>query len=124
MSDTAARLKALLAQRIVVIDGAMGTMLQTYKLQEGDFRGERFRDSAKDLKGNNDVLNLTRPDVVAEIHRGYLDAGADMALWSNPAFPATVLDDLEAALARGELDAAANDRAVTRILIAKGRCAA
>src|SRR5262245_11625641 len=76
MSDAAARLRALLAQRIVVIDGAMGTMLQTYRLQEPDFRGERFRDNAKDLKGNSDVLNLTRPDVVAEIHKRYLEAGA------------------------------------------------
>ena len=72
---SAARLKALLAQRIVVIDGAMGTMIQARRLQEQDYRGERFKDNPKDLKGNSDVLNLTRPDVITDIHRAYLEAG-------------------------------------------------
>ena len=74
----AAQLPALLAQRILVIDGAMGTMIQRYKLGEADFRGERFADHGKDLKGNNDLLQLTRPDVIREIHDQYLAAGADM----------------------------------------------
>src|SRR6478736_7673358 len=68
----------LLAKRILVLDGAMGTMIQRFKLTEADFRGARFKDHPKDLKGNNDVLVLTRPDVIAEIHTEYLDAGADI----------------------------------------------
>ena len=71
-------LRALLAERIVVIDGAMGTMLQAERLGERDFRGDRFRDHPKDLKGNSDLLSLTRPDVIEKIHREYLLAGADI----------------------------------------------
>lgn len=71
-------LPALLAQRIAIIDGAMGTMIQRYKLTEADFRGARFADHGKDLKGNNDLLVLTRPDVIREIHDQYLAAGADL----------------------------------------------
>jgi 5-methyltetrahydrofolate--homocysteine methyltransferase len=67
-----------LQKRILVIDGAMGTMIQRYELTEEDFRGERFRDHASDLKGNNDLLNITRPDVIKAIHAEYLDAGADI----------------------------------------------
>ncbi len=67
-----------LQKRILVIDGAMGTMIQRYQLTEEDFRGERFRDHKSDLKGNNDLLNITRPDVIKEIHAEYLDAGADI----------------------------------------------
>ena len=74
----AVELPALLAQRIVIIDGAMGTMIQRYKLGEGDFRGDRFEDHPKDLKGNNDLLVLTRPDVIRAIHDAYLAAGADL----------------------------------------------
>ena len=74
----AEELVALLRERIVVIDGAMGTMIQAHKLGEADFRGERFSDHARDLKGNSDLLNLTRPDVITQIHREYLDAGADI----------------------------------------------
>ena len=71
-------LKRLLAERILVLDGAMGTMVQRHKLTEADFRGERFKNHPKDLKGNNDVLVLTRPDVIAGIHAEYLAAGADI----------------------------------------------
>ena len=67
-----------LARRILVIDGAMGTMVQGYRLEEADYRGGRFATHGHDLKGNNDLLSLTRPDVIAEIHRAYLDAGADL----------------------------------------------
>ncbi|KDB53471.1 homocysteine S-methyltransferase [Sphaerotilus natans subsp. natans DSM 6575] len=74
----AARLPELLQQRIVILDGAMGTMIQRYKLTETDFRSERLKDHPKDLKGNNDLLVLTRPDVIGEIHRQYLAAGADL----------------------------------------------
>src|ERR1043166_6747880 len=72
-------LEALLRERIVVLDGAMGTMIQQYKLSEQDYRGERFADwKGKDLKGSLELLNITRPQVVEEIHAAYLDAGADI----------------------------------------------
>ena len=74
----AAELPELLRQRIVVLDGAMGTMIQRYKLTEADYRGERFKDHPKDLKGNNELLQFTRPDVISEIHEQYLAAGADI----------------------------------------------
>lgn len=67
-----------LQQRILLIDGGMGTMIQGYQLQESDFRGTRFADWPCDLKGNNDLLVLTRPDVIAAIHDAYLAAGADI----------------------------------------------
>jgi 5-methyltetrahydrofolate--homocysteine methyltransferase len=67
-----------LQDRILIIDGAMGTMIQQYKLQENDYRGERFRDWASDVKGNNDLLCITRPDIIKEIHKKYLAAGADI----------------------------------------------
>jgi 5-methyltetrahydrofolate--homocysteine methyltransferase len=66
----------MLEERILIMDGAMGTMIQSYKLDEADFRGERFKDHKKDLKGNNDILCLTKPDLVEKIHRQYLDVGA------------------------------------------------
>lgn len=68
----------ILKERIMIIDGAMGTMIQPYKLEEADFRGERFKDHSHPLKGNNDLLSITRPDVIKEIHRKYLEAGADI----------------------------------------------
>ena len=73
-----ATLKELLAQRILIIDGAMGTMIQRHKLEEADYRGERFADWASDLKGNNDLLVLTQPQIIQGIHEAYLDAGADI----------------------------------------------
>jgi 5-methyltetrahydrofolate--homocysteine methyltransferase len=77
-NERIAALRRLLDQRILVIDGAMGTMIQDYKLAEADYRGERFKNWGCDLKGNNDILVLTRPEIVAQIHRAYLDAGADI----------------------------------------------
>src|SRR5271155_3386764 len=77
-SPTLHPLEALLQKRIVIIDGAMGTTLQGFKLTEADFRGERFKDHHKDLKGNGDLLVLTRPDVIAAVHRSFLEAGADI----------------------------------------------
>ncbi|MFI4921850.1 MAG: homocysteine S-methyltransferase family protein, partial [Gammaproteobacteria bacterium] len=71
-------LERLLAARILILDGAMGTMIQARDLTEEDFRGSRFAAHGRDLKGNNDLLTLTRPDVIADIHRAYLDAGADI----------------------------------------------
>ncbi|MGA3182908.1 MAG: homocysteine S-methyltransferase family protein, partial [Verrucomicrobiota bacterium] len=77
-TDRAAALLQLLRERIVILDGAMGTMLQTWNLSEEGFRGERFKDWPRDLKGNNDLLNLTQPDIVQAVHRQYLQAGADI----------------------------------------------
>ena len=74
----AAELPSLLQQRILVIDGAMGTMIQRCKLTEADYRGTRFKDHPKDLKGNNELLQFSRPDVLREIHEAYLAAGADI----------------------------------------------
>ena len=76
--DRTAELQALLSERILLLDGAMGTMIQRHKLEEADYRGERFRDWSCDLKGNNDLLTLTRPDIIRAIHQAYLDAGADI----------------------------------------------
>ncbi|MBS1527487.1 MAG: methionine synthase, partial [Bacteroidetes bacterium] len=67
-----------LKKRILVIDGAMGTLIQRYQLSEADFRGERFKNHPSDVKGNNDLLNITRPDIIRAIHKEYLDAGADI----------------------------------------------
>src|SRR5919201_3676878 len=72
------RLRDLLEQRILVLDGAWGVLLQSRGLSEEAWRGERFRDHARDVKGDPDLLNLTRPDIVSSIHRGYLEAGADI----------------------------------------------
>ncbi|WP_287369941.1 homocysteine S-methyltransferase family protein, partial [Thauera sp.] len=77
-ADRTAELRQLLADRILILDGAMGTMIQQEKLGEADYRGDRFLDHPKDLKGNNDLLVLTRPDVIVGIHRAYLEAGADI----------------------------------------------
>ena len=71
-------LPGILKQRIAVLDGAMGTMIQRFKLTEAQYRGERFKDFPKDVKGNNELLSLTRPDIIRDIHEGYLAAGADM----------------------------------------------
>ena len=73
-----ATLKQALQERILILDGAMGTMIQTYQLQEADYRGARFQDYHRDVKGNNDLLLLTRPDVISAIHTAYLEAGADI----------------------------------------------
>ena len=78
MSNRIEHLQRLLRERIVIIDGAMGTMIQRYKLEENDYRGERFAAWHKDLKGLNDLLNVTKPAVIEEIHRQYLEAGADI----------------------------------------------
>lgn len=74
----AQQLPAILARRIAILDGAMGTMIQRFKLTEEQYRGERFKDFPRDVKGNNELLSLTRPDVIRDIHEGYLAAGADL----------------------------------------------
>ena len=72
------KLNKILTERILVLDGAMGTMIQRYNLSEDDFRGNRFKDHPHDLKGNNDLLSLTQPEIIKEIHRAYFNAGADI----------------------------------------------
>src|SRR5881275_437127 len=74
----AKELPAILEKRIAILDGAMGTMLQRFRLSEADYRGERFKDHPKDLRNNGDLLSLTRPDVVCDIHESYLAAGVDI----------------------------------------------
>jgi 5-methyltetrahydrofolate--homocysteine methyltransferase len=71
-------LKAAAKERILILDGAMGTMIQRYKLDEAGYRGERFKDHPRDLKGNNDLLVLSQPEIISEIHSAYLEAGADI----------------------------------------------
>lgn len=73
------KIEEILQQRILVLDGAMGTMIQRHKLTEEDFRGERFKNHQFPLKGNNDLLSLTRPDIIKDIHRQYFEVGADIA---------------------------------------------
>ena len=77
-SATEARLRELMARRILILDGAMGTMIQSHRLTEAQFRGDRFAGHAVDVRGNNDLLVLTRPEIVREIHEQYLEAGADL----------------------------------------------
>ena len=77
-TNRTALLHQLAAKRILILDGAMGTMIQSYKLTETDYRGERFKDFPHDLKGNNDLLALTQPKIIREIHSAYLEAGADI----------------------------------------------
>ncbi|MDO9242634.1 MAG: homocysteine S-methyltransferase family protein, partial [Rhodocyclaceae bacterium] len=95
--DRSSELRDLLAQRILILDGAMGTMVQKHGLVEADYRGERFAKHAKDLKGNNDLLSLTQPDVIGGIHAAYLEAGADI-LETNT-FNATRVSQAEYGLA-------------------------
>jgi 5-methyltetrahydrofolate--homocysteine methyltransferase len=96
-ADRSKLLRELLAQRILILDGAMGTMVQKHELVEADYRGTRFADHGKDLKGNNDLLCLTRPDVIGGIHAAYLEAGADI-LETN-SFNATRVSQAEYGLA-------------------------
>ena len=76
--DATPQLSAILAERTLVIDGAMGTLIQAHQLTEADYRGELFADHHSDLKGDNDLLSLTRPELIRDIHRDYLAAGADL----------------------------------------------
>ncbi|HWD91914.1 MAG TPA: methionine synthase [Verrucomicrobiae bacterium] len=78
MTDNTEQLKRILRERIAIIDGAMGTTIRTYGLSEADIRGERFKDAKKDLKNNGDIYSLTRPDVICDIHRRFLEAGSDI----------------------------------------------
>jgi 5-methyltetrahydrofolate--homocysteine methyltransferase len=101
------QLPGILAQRIAILDGAMGTMIQRYKLGEADFRGERFKDHPKDLKGNNDLLQLTKPEVIREIHEQYLAAGADIIETNTFGATTVAQDDYGLAHVARELNVAA-----------------
>jgi 5-methyltetrahydrofolate--homocysteine methyltransferase len=100
-------LPELLAQRILILDGAMGTMIQRFRLTEADFRGERFREHGKDLKNDSDVLALTRPDIVRDIHEGYLAAGADIIETNTFGANALAQDDYGLAHVAREMNVAA-----------------
>ncbi|MCA9778075.1 MAG: homocysteine S-methyltransferase family protein, partial [Candidatus Eremiobacteraeota bacterium] len=88
--------RRLASERILIIDGAMGTALQSYKFEEADFRGTRFADWSCSLQGANDMLCLTQPDAVRSVHAGYLDAGADMIETNTFNANAVSLADYEA----------------------------
>jgi 5-methyltetrahydrofolate--homocysteine methyltransferase len=78
MTETKTDIRRILKERVLLLDGAMGTMIQGYHLNEEDYRGEQFKSHPRDLKGNNDLLSITRPDVIREIHEAYLEAGSDI----------------------------------------------
>ncbi|HRG88756.1 MAG TPA: homocysteine S-methyltransferase family protein, partial [Chitinophagales bacterium] len=78
MSNTKSKFEQEIEKRILVLDGAMGTMIQRYTLTEEDFRAERFKNHPHDLRGNNDLLSITQPQIIKEIHAQYLEAGADI----------------------------------------------
>jgi 5-methyltetrahydrofolate--homocysteine methyltransferase len=106
--ESTVRLESLLAERILVMDGAMGTMVQTKGLEEADFRGERFQDHPSDLKGNNELLSLTRPDVIRDIHDSFLEAGCDIIETNTFGSNAIAQSDygLEALVAEQNLESA------------------
>lgn len=88
-------LKIALSERILVLDGAMGTMLQAYNFTEEDFRGERFKDFHRSVKGNNDMLSITQPEAIAEVHRKYFEAGADIVETNTFSGTAIAMADYE-----------------------------
>jgi 5-methyltetrahydrofolate--homocysteine methyltransferase len=98
---------ALLKQRVVIFDGAMGTMIQRHRLSEEQFRGERFKTWRSDLRGNNDLLVITQPQIIADIHRSYFDAGADVI--STNTFNSTSVSQADYGMQSvvGELNSAA-----------------
>jgi len=99
-------LPALLAQRIVILDGAMGTMIQRLRLTEADYRGERFRDHPSDLKNNGELLSLTRPDVIRDVHESYLAAGADIIETNTFGATRIAQDDYRLGALAGEMNLA------------------
>ena len=100
-------IKDCLNERILIIDGAMGTMIQRHKLKEEDYRGERFKNWPSDVKGNNDLLNLTRPDLITAIHKEYLEAGADIIETNTFSSTAIAMADYEMQSLAYELNVAA-----------------
>lgn len=104
---TEERIKSLMQQRVLILDGAMGTMIQSYNLQEEDYRGERFKNLPGIQKGNNDLLVITRPDVIGDIHRRYLEAGADIIETNSFSSQRISMDDYSACEYCRELNIAA-----------------
>ncbi len=100
-------LEEALEQRILILDGAMGTMIQQYKLEEQDYRGERFKNWPKDIKGNNDLLCLTQPHIIEAIHKEYLEAGADIIETNTFNCQTVSLEDYEMQSLATELNLAA-----------------
>ena len=100
-------IRDILQERILVIDGAMGTMIQQYKLTEADYRGERFKDWPSDVKGNNDLLSITQPQIITEIHKQYLAAGADIIETNTFSSTAIAQADYDMQLLAYELNVAA-----------------
>ena len=96
MQNARERLEALLAERIAVLDGSWGVLLQNRGLTEEQWRGERFRDHSRDVKGDPDLLNLTQPEIVESVHRAYFEAGADIATTNT--FTATSIGQADYAL--------------------------
>ena len=92
-SPAEAALRRLLAERIAILDGAMGTTIRTYGMKEADARGARFRDAKKDLLNNGDIFNLTQPEMIGDIHRRFLEAGADII--ETNTFSATTIGQSE-----------------------------
>ncbi len=107
MANRTADLKNLLSQRIAMIDGAMGTMIQKHKLTEQDYRGERFKDYAHDVKGNNDLLCLTQPEIIKNIHKEYLAAGANIIETNTFNAQAVSLEDYQMQSLAKEINTAA-----------------
>jgi 5-methyltetrahydrofolate--homocysteine methyltransferase len=93
MKSAREAITALMAQKILIIDGAMGTMIQRHSLEEEDYRGERFKDWKQSVKGNNELLSLTRPDIIKSIHKAYFESGADMV--ETNTFSATVISQAD-----------------------------
>ena len=110
-----ANLAELLKQRILVLDGAMGSMIQTYKLDEAQYRGERFKDWPCDVKGNNDLLVLSQPQIIKDIHKAYLEAGADII--ETNTFNANVIS-----MADYEMEALVYEMNVAAAKLAKAAC--
>ena len=100
-------IRDILQERILVIDGAMGTMIQQYKLTEDDYRGKRFKDWPSDVKGNNDLLSITQPQIITEIHKQYLAAGADIIETNTFSSTAIAQADYDMQLLAYELNVAA-----------------
>ena len=107
MSNRTKQLTSLLAEKILIIDGAMGTMIQKHKLEEADYRGTRFKEYAYDLKGNNDLLCLTQPDIIKDIHKQYLAAGANIIETNTFNAQAVSLEDYKMQALSSEINIAA-----------------
>ncbi len=101
------KIQKILKNRILILDGAMGSLIQRYKLTEEDFRGERFKDSVILQKGNNDLLNLTRPDIIETIHREYLEVGTDIIETNTFNAQAISLEDYDMSHLSKEINIAA-----------------